>query len=396
MRQVLFGARLFDGVRMLDDAALVIDGQRIAAIVPEAKRPDGAPCRDLGGGVLAPGLIDAQVNGGGGVLFNDIPTVEGIRTIAEAHRRDGTTGLLPTVVTDAPDVLDAALAAGCAAVKTVPGVLGIHIEGPFIDSRRAGAHWPAYIRPLTEPDVARILAAKAGAMLITVAPAAASPQMIGRLSAGGAVVSIGHSDATDLEAFQAFDGGASGVTHLFNAMSPLGHRAPGVVGAALARADVICGLIADGYHVAATAVRVALAAKGSDGIALVSDAMSPVMGGPDEFTLQGRRVQRQRGRLVLDDGTLAGSAITLMDAVRWIVRALGVDLAIALKMATLTPARLLRIDADYGRLAPGFMASLVHISDDFVVRETWVGGESQPGERPKGVSSRFSEARDSD
>jgi N-acetylglucosamine-6-phosphate deacetylase len=375
MMQVLYGARLFDGEKMLDDAALVIEGTRIAAIVPVAERP--MPGRDLGGGILSPGLIDIQVNGGGGTLFNETPTPEGMRAIAQAHRRDGTTGLLPTVVTDTPEVLAAALEAARAAVaERVPGVLGIHVEGPFIDPRRKGAHSPELIRPMTPADADRLIDARTPTMLVTIAPVSVSESLIRRLSGAGVILSLGHSEATDSEALRAFDAGISAVTHLYNAMSPLTHRAPGVVGATLVRPDIICGLITDGHHVAPTAVRVALAAKGSDGIALISDAMSPAVGGPDEFFLQGRPAFRRNGKLVLEDGTLAGSAISLMDAVRWLHHELSLDLAVALKMATVTPARLLRLDAEIGRLRSGMRADLVHIGDDLGVRETWIEGVS--------------------
>jgi N-acetylglucosamine-6-phosphate deacetylase len=381
MMQVFYGARLFDGERMLDDAALVIDGGRIATIVPVAERP--MPGSDLGGGVLSPGLVDVQVNGGGGALFNETPTPEGMRAIAQAHRRDGTTGLLPTVVTDTPQVLASALDAARAAVaERVPGVLGIHVEGPFIDPRRPGAHSPQLIRPMMPADADRLIAARTATMLVTVAPVSVSDSLIRRLRAGGVILSLGHSEATDSEALRSFDAGITAVTHLYNAMSPLTHRAPGVVGATLARPDIICGLIADGHHVAPTAVRVALAAKGSDGIALISDAMSPALGGPDEFLLQGRPVFRRGGKLVLEDGTLAGSAISLMDAVRWLHRELGLDLAVALKMATLTPARLLRLDGEIGRLRPGSRADLVHIGEDLAVRETWIEGVASANDGP--------------
>ncbi len=372
MTEVLYGARLFDGRRMIEDAALVIEGGTIAAILPVADRP--AAARDLGGGVLAPGLIDLQVNGGGGVLFNDTPTPEAIAAIAAAHRRDGTTGLLPTVITDAPAVLVAALAAAGAAHGRVPGALGIHVEGPFIDPARAGAHPPEHIRAMTREDAAALAAARAGAMLLTLAPVAAGPALIGELVRAGIIVSLGHAEATEAQAAACFAAGARAVTHLFNAMSPLGHRAPGLVGAALATPGIVCGLIADGHHVAPAAVRVALAARGRDGIALVSDAMPPAAGGPDRFTLQGRAVRRDGSRLVLADGTLAGAAITLMDAVRWLVRTLDVPIGDALAMASATPARLLGIGHRYGGLVPGMAASLVHLDSTLLVREVWVDG----------------------
>jgi N-acetylglucosamine-6-phosphate deacetylase len=227
---------------------------------------------------------------------------------------------------------------------------------------------------MRQSDVADLIAARAGALLVTVAPVAAPPEHIAALAAAGITVSLGHAETTDTDALTAFDAGARGVTHVFNAMSPLGHRAPGLVGAALADPRVVCGLIADGEHVAPTAIRVALAAKQPDGIALVSDAMPSAAGGPKEFRLQGRRVRRDGARLVLDDGTLAGSTITLMEAVRWLVRVLGLDLAAALRMASATPARLIGLGDRLGQLAPGLAADLVHLDAALAVRETWVRG----------------------
>jgi N-acetylglucosamine-6-phosphate deacetylase len=376
MRKVFFGARLFDGERMIDDRAVSVEDGEIVDIASYAQRPSGAEIHDLGGGVLAPGLVDWQVNGGGGVLFNDTPTVEGIAAIVAAHRGDGTTSLLTTLITDAPEKLEAALAAAAEAQKTVPGALGIHVEGPFIDIRRKGAHPAAFIRAMTQSDAERLIAAKAGTMVVTLAPAAVSNALIAELSRSGIIVSIGHAEATAEEAQAAFGAGARAVTHLYNAMSQLGHRQPGLVGAALANAAIICGFIADGHHVHETAARVAFRAKGVDGLALVSDAMPPAAGGPKTFTIDGRRATQVGTKLTLDDGTLAGAAITLMDAVRYATRTLGIDLADALKMATLTPARLLRLDGRIGRLAVGRRADLVHLDSDLNVRGTWIGGES--------------------
>ena len=378
MMKVLFGARLFDGERMIEDRALVVEGGAIVALTSFAERPRAAESCDLGGGVLAPGLIDWQVNGGGGVLFNETPTLAGIRAIVAAHRGDGTTSLLPTLITDAPEKLEAALAAAAEAVDSAPGCLGVHVEGPFIDLRRKGAHPEQFIRRMTPLDADRLIAAKAkvGVMVVTLAPAAVSNDLIARLAASGIIVSIGHAEATTEEAQAAFRAGAGAVTHLFNAMSQLGHRQPGLVGAALADPNIICGFIADGLHVHAAAARAAFNAKGVDGVALISDAMPPAAGGPKIFYLEGRRVTQVGAKLTLDDGTLAGAAITLMDAVRYATRELGVDLADALKMASLTPARLLRVDHRLGRLRPGFQADLVHLADDLAVRGTWVGGEA--------------------
>jgi N-acetylglucosamine-6-phosphate deacetylase len=372
--KVLYGARLFDGERLHDDCALTVEGASIQALIPFEERPRGGKQLDLGGGILSPGFIDWQINGGGGVLFNANPTVEGIAAIAAAHRRAGVTAFLPTVVTDAPHVLKAALEAAREAHSRVPGALGVHVEGPFIDLKRKGVHPPQFIRPMFEKDADTLIAARAGVMVLTLAPASVSLELIARLAKAGIIVSLGHSDAGAEEALAVFDAGASAVTHLYNAMSQLSSRSPGVVGAALAEKRIVCGLIADGEHAHPLAYRVALAAKGPRGIALVSDAMPPAAGGPDVFELQGRRMTRVGAKLVAEDGTLAGAAITMCDAVGYVVEALKASLADALMMATLTPARLLGVDDRIGRLKPGLRADLVHLADDFQVKEVWTGG----------------------
>jgi N-acetylglucosamine-6-phosphate deacetylase len=365
---------MFDGERLHDDCALVVEDASIAALTRFEDRPRGGEAIDLGGGVLAPGFIDWQINGGGGVLFNAEPTVEGIAAIAAAHRRAGVTGFLPTVVTDAPRVLIEALAAAREAQNRVPGALGLHVEGPFIDPRRKGVHPAEFIRPMLEEDADALIAARAGVMVVTLAPASVPLERVARLARAGIVVSLGHSDASAEEAEAVFDAGASAVTHLYNAMSQLSSRAPGVVGAALADPRVICGLIADGEHAYPAAYRTAIAAKGARGVALVSDAMSPAGGGPDTFELQGRRIKRVGRKLVTEDGALAGAAITMRDAVDYVVHTLKIPLADALMMATLTPARLIGIDDRIGRLAPGYRADLVHLTDDLQAAEVWAGG----------------------
>ena len=370
---VLYGARIFDGERFLTDRALVIEDDSIVAVTSTADRPRLGE-RDLGGGVLAPGFVDWQVNGGGGVLFNETPTPDGIAAILAAHRRFGTTSILPTVITDSPRKLTAALAAAKAANAGIPGAIGVHVEGPFIDPRRRGAHPEQWIRAMNEKDVDMLIAARSGAMVTTLAPSNASLPLISKLSRSGVIVSIGHSECSAEEAKGAFDAGARAVTHLYNAMSQLAHRAPGLVGAALADPRIVCGLIADGLHVHETASRVALRAKGADAIALVSDAMSPAAGGPEVYELQGRRVIQKGMQITLEDGTLAGAAITLIDAIRYVTGKLGADLGTALRMATLAPARLLNMDDRIGRLDAGCRADCVHLADDLSLLGVWVGG----------------------
>ena len=371
--RIFTGAKIFDGERFREGAALVVDKGRVVGIVGHANRPSGEIV-DLGGGVLAPGFVDWQVNGGGGVLFNETPTPGAVEHIVQAHRAFGTTALLPTVITDAPAILESALVAAREARARAPGALGVHVEGPFIDVRRKGAHPAEWIRPLREADADHLLDRRDGLLVVTLAPVSAPPPMIRRLTRGGAIVSVGHAEATAEEAEAAFAAGARAVTHLYNAMSQLGHRAPGLVGAALANPNVYCGFIADGFHVHETAARVAFAAKGPSRMALISDAMPSAANGPKVYMLQGRKVTQEGLKLTLEDGTLAGAAITMLDAVRYVVDVLGAPLADALRMATLTPASLLGIARDHGSLRAGARADLVHLGDDLALRGVWMGG----------------------
>ena len=254
------GADIFDGQVRRSGHALLVDEGRVSGIVRQTDMPLGVDMVDLPGGLIAPGFIDVQVNGGGGVLLNDQPTVAGIRAICEAHARFGSTALMPTVITDRPEITFAAIGAvDVAKTEGVPGCIGIHVEGPFLSTARKGAHDPALIRTMSDDDLARFAATTVRPMILTVATESVTPHQIGVLAANGIIVSIGHSDATFEDAKRAFEFGARGVTHLFNAMSQLGHRSPGLVGAALETVGVWCGIIADGYHVHPAAIGTALA-----------------------------------------------------------------------------------------------------------------------------------------
>lgn len=377
----LSGARVLVDGALADGLAVVVDGDRIASVVPVEHVPANIERVPLAGGILAPGFIDLQVNGGGGVLLNEDPTPEAVAAIAAAHRGYGTTGLLPTVITDRPDVTWAAIeAVRRARAAGAREVLGIHVEGPFLDPARRGAHPADRIRTIGADDIARLAAAahgpeSCGTVLVTLSPAHVPPETIATLVAAGVVVSLGHSDASAEQALAALAAGASGFTHLFNAMSQLGHRAPGMIGAALATPGAYCGLIADGFHVDPLALKVAIAAKPAGRVVLVSDAMPPAAGGPDHFALQGREVRRVGERLELADGTLAGSNITMADAVRFLVERLGVDRATALGMATANPAAWIGRGGAIGRIAPGLRADLVHLGEGLRVHATWVAGE---------------------
>jgi N-acetylglucosamine-6-phosphate deacetylase len=376
-REIYLGARLFTGERFLDGHGLLVEGGRIVAVLAEAEVPAEAERIGLGGGVLAPGFIDAQNNGGGGVLFNDEPEADALGRFAAAHARYGTTALLPTLVTDRLDVMAKAVEAGRAAIaQRVPGIVGLHLEGPFLSVARKGAHDPALIRPLTDADVDSLIESGLETLLVTVAAENAAPRQIRRLADGGIVVSLGHTDASYETAMAAADAGARGVTHLFNAMSQLQHRSPGVVGAALDHGGLWCGIIADGHHVHPAALTAALRAKkGPARLLLVTDAMPTAGHEGDVFHLNGRRVTRRNGVLTLDDGTLAGSDLTMDVALRYTVRQLGVALDEALRMASLYPAMFLGLDDRRGRLAPGYRADLVHLDDRLAVTRTVIGGQ---------------------
>jgi N-acetylglucosamine-6-phosphate deacetylase len=376
MALALTGARIFTGEHFLDNHAVVVEGSRIVDVVPDA-RTGAAEHRDLGGGLLAPGFIDVQVNGGGGALLNDHPSVETVRTIAASHRRFGTVGLLPTVITDAPQVIARAVASVSRAMaEGVPGVLGIHIEGPFLDPARKGAHDLRFIREMDEGD-ADVVAGFAMycPVMLTLAPNRVAPALVRRLAQAGVLVSLGHSEASFAEARQALDAGARAVTHLYNAMSQMTGREPGMVGAALTDAESFVGIIADGHHVHDAALGLAFAAKPASRMMLITDAMPTAAGGPDSFELQGRTVTRSGGRLSLADGTLAGSDLTMDAAVRHCVEALGIDLAQVLRMASLNPATFLRRGHELGRIAPGYLASMVLLGEDLHVKATWIDGQ---------------------
>lgn len=371
----LAGARIFDGESFLDDHAVLIDGARIKAVMRRKDLHPKLEMRELEGGLLAPGFIDVQVNGGGGALLNDDPTVDTVRRIAESHRTFGTVGMLPTVITDAPSVIARAIAAvRDARAQGVSSVLGIHIEGPFLDVARKGAHAPRFIREMTQTDVDEIASADCGIVMLTVAPNRVKPDFIRMLTDRGVLISLGHSDATCAEAQAALDAGARAFTHLFNAMSQMNGREPGMVGTALSDRDSYVGIIADGHHVHDASLKIAFAAKHKSRMMLITDAMPTAAGGPDGFELQGRKVALKDGRLSLDDGTLAGSNLTMDQAVHYCVGKLGLDLVDVLRMASLNPASFLRRDRDFGRIAPGSLASLVHLSDDLRVLKTWIEG----------------------
>jgi len=379
-RFALTGARVFDG-QTIGPATVVVEGRRIAALLP----PDEtgrAPAIALDGGIVAPGLVDLQVNGGGGITFNETPTVAALETMAAAHAGLGATTILPTFITDRPDQQARAVAAVAeACARGVPGIAGLHLEGPHLSLARKGAHDPALIRPMDAADLDALIGAarRLPRLMVTLAPESVSPQQIAALAGAGVTVALGHTDCSYEAARAAAAAGARVATHLFNAMSPLQNRAPGLVGAVLDEGGLDCGLIADGVHVHPAAIRAALAAKrGPGAVFLVSDCMAPAGTAMDRFTLNGREVRREAGRLTLGDGTLAGADLDLPRAIRVMTGAVGIALDRALAMATAIPARVLGLADRAGRIEPGRAADLVHLSDALQLSAVWRAGRPQP------------------
>lgn len=373
------GARIFDGEQWWERSALVVDGDRIEGIIA-ADSPTDAERVPLGGGILCAGFIDLQVNGGGGTQFNLKPDVTAIETICRTFARFGTTAAMPTLITDTPEKNRMAVAAGVAAVEQkVPGFLGLHLEGPHLAVSRKGAHDPALIRPMDEADLLALVEARARLpnLIVTVAAETVTPNQITRLHEAGIVVSIGHSDATFAMVRTAVEAGATMVTHLFNAQSQLGNRDSGVVGAALDLGSVWAGLIADGIHVSEASIGIALRAKDGPGrIFLVTDAMSPTGTDAESFDLTGQTVYRKNGALRLGDGTLAGADLTMIQAITYVHRTLGLSLDETLRMASLYPAQALGAAHERGSIKPRLRADLVHLSDELDVRGTMIGGET--------------------
>lgn len=330
---------------------------------------------DLAGGYLLPGFIDTQVNGGGSVLFNDDPTVDTIARIGAAHRPYGTTAFLPTLISDTLDQVDRAMRATEQAIKAgVPGVVGIHIEGPFLSPARKGTHDAAHFRRLNADAIRLLGSLKRGRTLVTLAPELCTPDDIRALRTAGVIVAAGHTNADHATMRDAIAAGVTGVTHLFNAMSPLHHRDPGVVGAVLDDATIYAGIIVDGRHVDPVALRVALAARPHDRFMLVSDAMPTVGSATKTFELQGKTIRVENGVCVEADGTLAGSDLDMATAVRNSVAMLGLSLADAAMMAAAAPAAFLSLER-YGHLRPGARADMVWLDADLEPLATWIAGE---------------------
>jgi N-acetylglucosamine-6-phosphate deacetylase len=374
MLTALVNGRLLTADGVVSGKSVLVDGPQLRDVV--GATPKGTPRYDLQGDLLLPGFIDVQVNGGGGVLFNDQPSVEGLRAIGKAHARFGTAGFLPTLVSgDLATIAKAIAAVDEAIAAKVPGVLGIHVEGPFLSLKRHGIHDARNFRTI-DADAVRILSSlKRGKTVVTLAPEVCGLELIAALAKAGVIVCAGHTDATYDEMRAALDHSVRGFTHLFNAMSPLAARAPGAVGAALDDADSWCGIIADGHHVHPASLRIAFACKGPDKLMLVTDAMPPVGSPQKTFDMQGKTIRAVDGACYGPDGTLAGTDVGMADVARNAQRFLKLNLPALARLSSGNAASFLGIEP--GRIAAGGRADLVLVDETFAVRQTWIGGMPQ-------------------
>ena len=369
---VLNDAILFTGEAMVEGHSLLVRNGLIVDIVAHRSVPIGAVGISFADHILAPGFIDAQVNGGGDILFNAAPTAESCLKIAAAHRKFGTTHILPTCISDTPEVTRQAIQAVRESRQKDSGILGIHLEGPHLGLEARGIHAKEHIRGINQEDLRLYTHDSGEIMLLTVAPENATPQYVHALHENGCVISLGHSNALSEQVNSLLEIGASGFTHLFNGMGCMSARAPGIAGVALDDRRSWCGIIADGHHVSAEMIRLALRAKPAGKVFLISDAMPPAASdAPQPFQLCGETIRVENGCCVNAQGRLAGSAITLLDAVRHCVKHVGVELDEALRMASAYPAAFLGCDKKLGKLLPGYAASAVALKPDLSACAPW-------------------------
>jgi len=376
MKIAISGASLFCAKKFHRHHALLIEGTKIIGIVPADAIPSDYTAHIVNGGTIAPGFIDLQVNGGGGLMFNTTPTVNGLKTITDAHLKFGTTSVLPTVISDSKDIVQQCCDAVELALSSNPSVLGIHLEGPFFNTARRGAHAKEFIRKPTEEDIEFLCSLNKFPVAITLAPENVHADDIKRIVNAGAKVLAGHSNATTAELTPAIQSGLSGFTHLYNAMSSPSAREPAMVGTALTHNTCTASIIVDGHHVHADMVKLAYQMKPKGKLIFVSDSMATI-NAENKFTLYGEIIEEKEGRLVNADNVLAGSAITLIDAIRIANTQMHIPLDECLAMASCYPAQYLGVADTLGKFDSGYTANIVHFNDDFNVENTWVSGVHQ-------------------
>lgn len=380
----LINARIYTGDTLhatpyLEGVAVIIEGEKIHSLCSIDKLPQNIRSIDLQGQNLAPGLIDLQLNGCGGVQFNDDPTQITETTLdimQQTNERFGCTSYLPTLITSNNELM-------ALAVKTMRAylnqpqkqfrALGLHLEGPYLSLAKKGTHDAKLIRPADEQMVNFLCDNADVIKMITLAPEEVNDEVITRLANAGIVISAGHSNSTYAQAKQAFSAGLTCSTHLFNAMPYVTGREPGLVGALLDTPEIYSGIIVDGHHVAWSNVRLAKAMK-ADKLILVTDATAPAGTEMSTFHFAGKTIYHRDGACLDENGTLSGSAATLIKCVENSVEKVGIPLDEAIRMATLYPARAIHMDSSLGSIAKGKIANLMVFDGDYQVTKTFVAG----------------------
>ena len=375
MKQALLGSQIFCGERFYDDHALLVEGKSIVDIVDKNNTPDNFNKIELDQGILAPGFIDLQVNGGGGVLFNNSPNKESLNTIIKAHQFFGTTSVMPTVISDSLEVLEQCIKTVTEEIKNNSSLLGIHIEGPFFNTKYRGVHQKKYISSINSDYLNLFESLKGFPVMLTLAPECISSQQLKHLTSLGIKTLAGHSDATYDELDDAIKNGLDGFTHLFNAMGQISAREPGVVGSALHFENTFASIIVDLHHVHPSLIQLAYQLKPTGKLFFISDSMATINHGKPSFELYDEVVNESDGRLVNSEGKLAGSSITQIDAVKNAYQKCNITLNQALAMASRYPAEYLGIENHLGSLKPGYRADLVHFDSNFKVHNAWVSGK---------------------
>ena len=375
MKQALLGSQIFCGERFYDDHALLVEGKSIVDIVDKNNIPDNFNKIELDQGILAPGFIDLQVNGGGGVLFNNSPNKESLNTIIKAHQFFGTTSVMPTVISDSLEVLEQCIKTVTEEIKNNSSLLGIHIEGPFFNTKYRGVHQKQYISTINSDYLNLFESLKGFPVMLTLAPECISSQQLKHLTSLGIKTLAGHSDATYDELDDAIKNGLDGFTHLFNAMGQISAREPGVVGSALHFENTFASIIVDLHHVHPSLIQLAYQLKPKGKLFFISDSMATINHGKPSFELYDEVVNESDGRLVNSEGKLAGSSITQIDAVKNAYQKCNIPLNQALAMASRYPAEYLGIENHLGSLKPGYRADLVHFDSNFKVHNAWVSGK---------------------
>ncbi|WP_017092670.1 N-acetylglucosamine-6-phosphate deacetylase [Vibrio splendidus] len=371
----LSNCKIYTGSDVLTDHAIVIENELIKKVCPISELPEGIAVRDLNGANLSPGFIDLQLNGCGGVMLNDEITADTMQIMHKANLKSGCTSFLPTLITSSDEDMRAVITAAREYHNQYQNQsLGLHLEGPYLNVAKKGIHSVDHIRKSDSEMIELICENNDLVAKVTLAPELNDPEHIERLRKAGVVVSIGHTNATYAEARQGFESGITFATHLFNAMTPMVGREPGVVGAIYDTPEVYAGIIADGFHVDYANIRIAHKIKGEK-LVLVTDATAPAGADMEYFIFVGKKVYYRDGKCVDENGTLGGSALTMIEAVQNTVEHAGIALDEALRMATLYPATAIGVESKLGRIKKGMVANLAVFDRDFNVKATVVNGQ---------------------